>query len=198
MKKAEPLLVAISLCALAMNLFLIPSGEMLTVLSLGVLSMFYFYTGFAYFNEIKLNRVHKIDSYREVGRERLIGGIGTGIALSIVVIGILFKFQSWPLADIFLSIGLIALALVTTIALVKYLKKPSSYYTRIFRRVAIFGGLGIALAFVSSSDFLRFKYRNYPSYAEARVKAGEDPGNKELWENVKAEREKIEKERIAK
>jgi hypothetical protein len=52
MKKAEIILGAIALTALVLNLLFAPSGSIITVLSLSILSVLYMYLSFALFNGI--------------------------------------------------------------------------------------------------------------------------------------------------
>jgi hypothetical protein len=122
---------------------------------------------------------------------RIVGAVGTGFALSATTIGLLFKFQSWPGASFNMGAGLVGLLIVTIIGIIKYSKNKSEYYTRIFKRVAIFGGLGLVLMLTPKTSWVELKYRNHPEYVSALKKAMADPDNKELWDNVEAERLKM-------
>lgn len=191
MKKAELTLGILSLIAVGMNLLLVPGGSVWTVLTLSTFSMMYFYFGFALFNGIRLRGISKKDSYKGISTWRILGAAGAGVAISWMIIGLMFKFQSWRGAHFNLGFGLAALSLVTAIGLVKYAKSKSPYYTRIFKRVAIFGGLGLILLIVPKTSWVEFKYRNHPAYVDALKKAMADPDNEALWEDVKAERQKM-------
>jgi hypothetical protein len=83
---------------------------------------------------------------------------------------------------------------VTIIGVIKYSKNKSSYYTRIFKRTAIFGGLGLILMLTPKTSWIELKYRNQPEYVDALKKAMADPDNKELWDNVETERQKMNNE----
>lgn len=194
MKKAEIIIATLSIIALGLNLLLIPGGGVLTVLTLSTLSMIYFYLGFALFNDIKLRRIFKKDSYKEISSLRILGAVGAGFALSMTTIGFMFKFQSWPGADFNLGAGLVGLLIVTIIGAIKYSKNKSNYYIRIFKRTAILGGLGLILMLIPKTSWIELKYRNQPEYVEALKKAMADPDNKELWDNVETERQKMNNE----
>ncbi len=194
MKKTEIIIVTLSFLALGLNLLLIPGGGLLTVLTFSILSVLYMYFGFALFNDIRLRDIFKKDSYKGISSKRIFGAIGTGFALSAMTAGLMFKFQSWPGADFYLKAGLFGLLIVTVIGLVKYYKNKSDFYTRIFKRVAIFGGLGLVLTLTPKTVFVELKYRNHPEYVDALKKAMTDPGNKELWDNVETERQKMNNE----
>ena len=120
MKKAEIILGAIALTALALNLLLVPGGGVLTVLSLSTLSVLYMYLSFAIFNGIRLRQIFKKDSYKGISKMRIVGAILTGLALSMTTIGLLFKFQSWPGATMNLAIGLLGLAIALIVGSIKY------------------------------------------------------------------------------
>ena len=191
MKKSEIVLAILSVIALVLNLLLIPCSEILTCLSLLGLAIIYHYLGFALFNNIKLKNVFKKDSYKGITKFRILGAIGAGFSLSMTVIGIMFKFQSFPGASFMLIGGLIGLLIVTIIGIIRYSKNKSDYYTKIFKRVAIIGGIGLVLILMPKSALSEFKYRNHPDYLKAVKEAVANPENEELWGKVNEERQKI-------
>lgn len=191
MKKAEIIIAILSIIALGLNLLLIPGGSVLTVLTLLTLSFLYMYLSFALFNAIRLRNIFKKDSYKGISTLRIVGSVGTGFALSATTIGILFKFQSWPGASFNLIAGLFGLLIVTIIGLIKNLKNKSNYYSGIFKRVVIIGGLGLILILIPKTSWVELKYRNHPEYVNALKKAMANPDNEELWDNVEAERQKM-------
>jgi hypothetical protein len=195
MKKAEIIIAILSIIALGLNILLIPGGGVLTVLTVLSLSMIYFYFGFAFFNEVPLRLILKKESYNNISSLRLAGAIGAGLALSITLIGILFKFQSWPGASINLGVGLFGLLIVFIIGIIKYFKTKSSYYTRIFKRGTVFGGLALILFLIPKTTWIEIKYRDQPAFVAALKKAMATPDNKELWDNVDAERQKMNEEK---
>jgi NADH:ubiquinone oxidoreductase subunit 6 (subunit J) len=124
---------------------------------------------------------------------RIFGAILTGVVLSLTTIGILFKFQSWPMATFFLTIGLIGILVSFIVGVIKHSKTKSEYYTRILKRITIIGGLGLILLILPKETWLEIKYRNQPDYVDAVKKAMADPDNEELWEKVDEEQEKMNK-----
>ena len=191
MKKAEIILGISSIVALIMNLLLIPFGGFLTVLMLSSLSMIYFYLSFALFNNIRFRNISKKDSYKEVSKMRIIGAIATGIALTFLILGILFKAQSWPGARMYLGVGIFGMIVIFIVGAIKFSANKSSYYTKIFKRLAIFGILSLILFFLPGDAWMELKYRNHPAYIDAVKKAKADPGNQELWKKVEEERDKV-------
>jgi hypothetical protein len=191
MKKTEIIIATLAIIALVLNLMLIPGSGMLTVLSFSILAVIYFYFGLVIFNDVTVKEVLKIRSISELIALRNIGAVATGAALALTIIGLMFKIQLWPGANINLSIGLFGLAVVTILGAIKYSKSKSNYYTKIFSRVAIIGGLGLIVFLLPKTSLVEFQYRNHPAYVEAYKKAMADPNNKELWDNVQAERQKM-------
>ena len=195
MKKVEIILGTIAIIALLLNLLNIKGGGVLIVLSLSTISILYMYLSFALFNDIRLRNIFKKESYKGISRMRIVGAVLTGLALSITIIGLLFKFQSWPNASINLGFGLFGLLIGLVVGLIKYKRTKSDYYTRIFKRIAIYGGLGLILMILPRETWLEIRNRNHPEYIEAVKKAWADPENQELWDKVDEERQKMNEEK---
>jgi uncharacterized membrane protein len=195
MKKAEIILGILALLAIALNLLLVPGSGIITVLSLMALSIFYAYFSVAFFNDLLLKVAFKKESYKEISTLRVVGAILTGFALAITIVGLLFKFQSWPGASINLLLGFSGLAIALIVGLPKYLKTKSKYYSKIFKRIGVYGGFALMFILLPSTLWLELKYRNHPYYVEAVKKVLADPGNESLqneldraWQRMKEER----------
>jgi hypothetical protein len=191
MKKAELILVLLTILAIILDLFQVPAAAPLTVVLLSSLATLYMYLGFALFNDIRLRNIFRKESYKAVRKERILGAIGAGFVLSLTIIGLLFKIQIWPGGKFNLIVGLTGLLIVSVVALSKYAKNRSPYYQRILLRVALFGSLGLAMLLIPESGWINFKYRNHPGYAAALNNALANPSNDELWDKVEAERVKM-------
>jgi hypothetical protein len=194
MRKAEIILLIVSVIAILMNILHFPFGGLLSVLCLSILAMIYFYFGIALFNDIKFRYALKKDSYKFTSSRKIWGAIATGVALCMTIIGIMFKIQSWPGAELNLWPGLIALFIISIIAAVKFAKDRTWYYKRIFLRIAIFGTVGIGVAIIPPITWLEMRYKDYPDYVEALKKSMEDPQNEELLKMVEAQRVKMNEE----
>lgn len=191
MKKTELILIGITLLALLMKLLHLPASGVLTVLSLSSISGIYMYLGFTLFNNLRFRNLFKKESYKEISTKRIVGGIGSGLALSVSVIGILFKFQSWPGASINLITGIIGLIIVTIISLIKMKKNTDNYYSNILKRVAGFGVICVFLLALPTKTWLGWKFPNNPEYIQAVIHAQANPDNQGLWQKVDEEREKM-------
>lgn len=189
------IIAAIAVLTLLMNvIFLTPGTGLVIVLSFALLSMLYTYLGFALLNGIPFKAIFKKSSYAGIGALRIIGSIVTGIAIGTIVIGMLFKIQSWKGGDMQLGAGLITLSVVVVISLIKFSQNRSVFYLGIFKRSAIYGLLGIFFFMLSELGWIELKFRDHPAYIEALKAAYADPENEALWDKVEEVEHGIEAE----
>jgi hypothetical protein len=189
MKKVEIILGAMIFTGLGIDLFLIPGGHLLLFLSLTSLSVFYFFSGFVLFNGIGFRQIFTKSAYKGKSMMRVVGAILVGYALAITLIGILFAYKSWAGGTTHLRVGLFLLLIALTIGVVKYARNKSAYYSQIFRRIGIYGALGLTFLLLPRHTWLEIKYANYPAYVEAVKRAMAEPNNPEL--SNKADQERI-------
>ncbi len=64
-------------------------------------------------------------------------------------------------------------------------------YRRLFLRLIVFGGIGLALLTQSNSIFIELKYKDYPNYIEAVKELNEDPDDILLQEKEQLEYDKM-------
>lgn len=192
MKKIEIVLIVMAILALLMKFAHFPGAEMLLLISFSLLAMAYMFLGFAFFSTSESSKLSESDSHKRTSTIRVIGSIGTGLALSFATQGILFKIQSYPGTLPLLSIGFLGLTVVAVISLIKIRKDTDNYYSTILKRVVIFGILCAFLIFVPQNTWLNWKYPNSPEFVQAVLNAQANPSNEELWDKVEKERIKME------
>ncbi len=171
-----------------------PFGAIITILSLSGLSCLYFYFGFALFNKISFRRIFKKESYQSISTWRIIGSIATGISISIVLLGILYRIFRWPFGNEMLIIGVNFLNVVFIIGFIKIIKGKQPFYKRLLTRVVTFGLLGYLFLSLPSYTFLALKYKNHPDYIEAVKRLDQDPENLELQKEEQIEYDKMIRE----
>lgn len=193
MKKTEIVIIASCLLAVILNFALVPGGILLTILSFTLLSVIYFNLGFLLFNNIRLRNAFKSESYKGIKSSRMIGAIGTGFALSLIVIGVLFKLLSWPGSAVVILVGVFFTGVVVLISTIKYLTSKNPFYMPVLIRAGGLLIIGGSLMFVSSGDIMDFKYRNHPTYYQALKAWQADPDNTELREKMEEETSKLDK-----
>ena len=192
MKITEVVLTLIAFIGFTMSLSLVPGGSVLIVLSLSTLSLWYFAFGFAIFNGKGFKDLNNTEAMKALKLYRVIGGAATGMALSITVIGILFKFQSYPSLLLNLTFGLVLLGIIIIAGLAGFIIEKSTYYINIFIRIIIWGGLGLTLLLLPKTALTDFKYRKHPALRDAINAAHADPNNDTLWDKVDEERDVID------
>lgn len=187
MKMTEKILGIAFLIGLTMKFFLLPLGGTIMTLSLIILSMIYFYLGFALFNQIPLRKIFKRDSYKVTTTLRILGAIGTGIGISTICVGALFKLQHWPLADYNLLIGLILTLIILLIAVFKFIKNKNKYYSQIFKRILIISILGLLLLCTPDMTLIKIQFRNHPEYIKTYEEYSKNPQDEVLHQKMELE-----------
>ena len=185
MKKFELIVGIIAIFGILLKIFLIPGGGILMVLACAILSVFYYVFSFALFNDIKLRNIFKKVSYKDTNAKRIVGAIGLGWGISTIIFGGIFKLQLWAGANINLLTGLVTTGLILLIATIFYFRNRADYYKRIFKKIAIYGGLGLILYLTPTTTFLNIYYENNPEYTE-------HPGFEEHYKKVLAEPDNLE------
>jgi len=150
MKKAEIILVIVSIIGLALKLFNIPFGGLVFLFSLLSLSLIYYPMGFAFFNSIQVQNVFKKESYAGIGWKRIVGAVAAGAVVSTLLIGVLFVIMHYPGGSYILIRGLIGAIVVSIVALVKNRKAKDEYYSLILSRMLFSGSMGIVLLLTTS------------------------------------------------
>ncbi len=195
MKKLELIIGLSSILSLILNLLLVSGGGVMTVLMLSIYSMLYFALSFIILNNIELKNAFKKESYKGISTARIIGSIATGIALSITIIGVLFKFQSYPGANLELINGLTGMIIVLIVGLIRYIKTKNKFYINVFKRLLIVGGFGLILILMPKGMLIDVKYRNHPEYAKALKNVTVNPFNKDFQDKLQEERQKMKDEK---
>jgi len=128
MKKLEIILLTGAILGLLLSLFNVPSHTLILSAFFLVLSLLYFYLGFALFNGIQLRQIFKSESYKGLGSWRIGVAIGTGIAISQITIGVLFTILVYPMAKSLLQVGLVFTAVMLLLASVRNAKEKHRFY----------------------------------------------------------------------
>ncbi|WP_296317299.1 GldL-related protein [Winogradskyella sp. UBA3174] len=162
-----------------------PYSALLITLSAFILSLIYFFFSFKLLNSITKDLTEKKSSLRKTGI------ILTGITLSLVVIGILFKYQRWPYGSWNLMVGLLGLIPILIISIFKFSKTKAEFYKNLLFRILIIGVFGTLMLFTKNETLLELQCRDFPEYVEAEKKLMQDPRNKELERIANEERKKM-------
>jgi len=191
MKILERILALGIVLGLIMKFSLTPGGDVIVLLTMLTLSCVYYPLGFLFFNQIKLRYVFKAAAYKGVAATSIILAIVTGIGLSIIVIGSLFKFLHFMGGDQMLILGLVITAIVFAMSLTRWIKDKDTKSKFVLWRTGTIGVIGTFLFFTPELSLVKFQYRNHPKYIEAYANYVADPTNEALFRKMELERMKI-------
>lgn len=156
MKKLEIVLVVLMILSLGMKFIGLPGSDLLLVLSATLLSLLYYLFGFALFNNIGGRQILQRSAYSQTNTKQIVLAIGFGIALSTLILGILFRFLMYPGGFIMLVVGLVATLLLALITL--FFFQGNSNFRSTLIRALIFGTIGIVLFLLRGSVFVDLNY----------------------------------------
>lgn len=185
MKKQELTAGLIALIGIVFKILQLPFGSLLTIVGCSSLAMFYFIFGVAILNNIPFHNAFRQDSYKGITTNKVLITILLGIGIAIIIAGILFKILLWPGANTILIIGLIITGLMTIVILNLYKKENkepenTTNKSNTFKRIAIFGVVGIVLYLTPTMTFVKIYYKKYPEYIELYQKALDNPNDLEI------------------
>jgi hypothetical protein len=189
MKRFELIVGIIAVFGIILKILHVPGSGILISLTLSMLAMLYYAFSFALFHGIRLRNIFKKAAYKEANAKRIIGAIGLGWALSALIMGALFKLQSWPGGDFQLLTGLVTLGIILLIASIFYFRNKAEYYKRVIKKIFIYGAFALVLYLTPTTVLVDIYHRNNPDYAEILKKVLADPNNLELQKQL----EEIEK-----
>lgn len=150
MKRIELVLIAIAVLGICLDRFSVPGINVLLVMTLAGLAMFYFFFGVVIFSDVQFRGIIKTSTTEEISPLRKVWSALAGVTSSIIVIGILFKVQRWPTASLNLNLGLFAAAVISAISIFKYAKTKASYYLIILKRMIILSAIAVLIASISA------------------------------------------------
>ncbi|WP_282015977.1 hypothetical protein [Marinifilum flexuosum] len=195
MKKTEKILAVIAFTSIILSMNHVPFGGVISVLSFTILALLYMYLSFALFNKIPFTRILKKEAYLNISKLRIFGTVLTGMVLSLSLIGMLFKLQLYPMADINLLTGILGLLIAAIVSIIKYSIGKDKFYVDILKRIILIGVFGLLFTITPKKSILEIRHRKHPEYVEAVKKAWADPDNQALWKKVEEESLKIYKEK---
>ena len=192
MKKFELIFVITVIVAIIAVVINYPMAPQFLVVSVGVLSVFYMYLGFAVLCDIPFRDLFKRASYADINKTRIVGAFALGMTISASLIGVLFKVLMWPNANTELLIGLMGLLIAGGVSIWRYSLNKSDFYLRVFKRLVLYVPVTIIGIFIPQYAILEYQYKDYPAYVEPFKANNENPDNPELqqqlekaWEEMK-------------
>lgn len=156
MRRIELVLAVLAVISIVYKLLFGAELNLILIMSLTGLSLFYTYFSFLYFNDISLRKVFRKEQYQNVSKWKIIGTIGFGIGLGISLLGILWSLMSWPFNNYY-SIGIPMVVLTGLIAFIRYTIKKTDSYIKLLKRSLIIGITGTAFWINPNQAFSKYE-----------------------------------------
>ena len=157
-----------------------PGSGALAVLSMSSIAMLYFYLGIPILLDIPLKKLFKSGTLKAIPTLRIVGAGLTGLALSIAVIGFLFKWQGYPGATMQLMLAVFGLSVITVISVLKWNKTKVEFYQRVLKRTVVASIVVLLLLGIPHHTWLNFQFPNNPELVSAILALEKDPDNEGL------------------
>jgi len=169
MKWAERAVWSVALAGILFRLLHWPMAGLLLVLGLSTAAILYFPLGWLLLG-------------RPTRRDQLIPlSVLTGLVLSALCIGILFRLQLWPLAiaQLYLRIGLLGAVAVLVAILTLHSRNPGieHYFKGLRHRLLLIGMPALLLHFTPPGRIIPALYPDDPAKAELLIRLQENPGD---------------------
>ncbi len=184
MKTAEKILIGLILLAFLFSAMRWPGGGVLLVLSLSALACLYYPLGAFLFNGIRLRHAFNKASYVGLPGSRLLAALGIGMVLSMLVLGMLFKWQFWPGSAIMLGLGLPLSVAVLLILLYRGSLRSDfrPFAAKAGTRLVVWSALALVLWLTPQMRLIEWRYTDQPELVEAWRAHLADPDNTALRE----------------
>jgi len=168
--RTEKALTIVFLIGLSFKLLHWPGAGPLIVISLSTIAMLYFPAAFYFFCD------------KVIKRQNLALSIVSGLFLSLIPVGILFKIMYWPGGQVYLLIGIVTAPII--LAIIFFLKSKTvddlkTYYRNMFLRTSILTALTIIFYLTSTSTLLKVQYWDDPELARLKTLHYTNPDNEE-------------------
>jgi len=168
--KTEKTLSIIFLVGLIFKLLHWPGAGEILVISLSTIVMLYFPAAFYFFCD------------KVIKRQNLALSIVSGLFLSLIPLGILFKIMYWPGGQLYLLIGTVSAPIILTV--IYFLKSKTTenlatYYNNMFSRTIVLTVLTITFYLIPTATLLNIQYWDDQELARLKTLHYTHPDNEE-------------------
>jgi hypothetical protein len=190
MRYLEIALLLLSGVALIWFYSLLPGGSFVLMLALSSIALVYFAFGFIIFSKARVRSIFK-GGLNDTPARVIVTACLTGLALSTLSIGVLFKILLMPGAQAMLMVGVAESVVLILVNVLYQLRGKSSASLLSISRLAIFLSLALFLLLTPELAIVRWQYRNHPGYVIAYIDFKSDPANEEKWNSLHLEHERV-------
>lgn len=169
MKLAERVAWGMALLGILFRILHWPMAGLLTVIGISAAAVLYFPLGWALLG-------------RPTRKDQLVPlSVLTGLVLSALSIGMLFKVQLWPrqMADLYLVMGLVGAVAVMAAILTLHSRNPGieQYFQGLRRRLLLIGIPALVLYLTPVDAWVQVIHRDDPDRAALLIRLQEDPSD---------------------
>jgi hypothetical protein len=168
--RTEKTLTILFLIGLIFKLLHWPGAGIILVISLSTIAMLYFPAAFYFFCD------------KVIKRQNLALSIISGLFLSLIPLGILFKIMYWPGGQMYLLIGSVTAPIILTV--IYFMKSKTTdelatYYKNMFVRTVVLMVLTITFYLIPSATLLKIQYWDDQELARLKTLHYTHPDNEE-------------------
>ncbi len=146
MKITEIILSILFAFGLLLRFMQLSGSSALIVISLTIISYYYYIFGFAIFNDIKIKNIFLKKSYNNKSPLKIILSVFLGMSVALITNGVLFKLQNWKINTNLTLMGIIS-ALIVLALYYFILKKEINNWKTVYLRSIIIIFLGVYFIF---------------------------------------------------
>ncbi len=146
MKITEIILSILFAFGLFLRFIQLPGSSALIVMSLTIISYYYYIFGFAIFNDIKIKNIFLKKSYNNKSPLKIIFSVFLGMSVALITNGVLFELQNWKINTNLTLMGIIS-ALIVLALYYFILKKEINNWKTVYLRSIIIIFLGVYFIF---------------------------------------------------
>ena len=176
MKKVEQFLIAVVIAGFLSSLMLIPGSKWVLIIGIGFLANIYLFDLGSVINNLSFSDYNKKS---RLPKKFEFSKMIPGYAIVSIMMGMLFKFKTWPGGNTILSIGF-AISIFAIYMLQKNASENKSLAIGGLKRIVIYCVFGVVFYMMPEYFWLEKTYSAYPEYIEARKNFDRDPENETL------------------
>tara|TARA_R110002049_G_scaffold278391_2_gene457162 strand:- start:2988 stop:3530 length:543 start_codon:yes stop_codon:yes gene_type:complete len=170
LKRIELLLIVLAILAINLHLLLWNGAELVTIVSLAGLALFYPFLSLALF----------LDDSKPISIQTML----PGLPFSVALVGILFKLQSWPGFQVNLVIGSLGLVALIIHRYTQKNQQQKLSFNILSKRAIPLVVITLFMLALPKYAWIETKYSEYPEYIKAIKALDENPEDLKLQQEL--------------
>ncbi len=163
-----------------------PFASMFIVVGMSSLAILYYPFSFALLQNIKARHLFKKQAYANTTALATALAILAGLALAMLCIGLMFKWQFWQFSHSILNLGLAVTSITTLLILLLLKDQPFELKRNFFRRAFILFAFALLFRLTPAATFANVIYNEQPCYRDALKAVMANPNDAENQKTLNA------------